>query len=672
MVSCRSTKGASKARRDQINAEIRNLRTLLPISAQDQQGLSYLHSMAIICIFIRKTVFFRADGDSDGVLPLYNDLLEVLPGFIIAATTDGKLLYVSDNVSQYLGFSMVEILQSDSFFSLISSDDVDSVKLHLDNQTAAGSSFMCNMKCSKSVRRRFGGFCPLLLRGRVLDSERHMFVVLCSPTVDRLTDGERLSSREHFQSKHGPDMSFTDLQQSVALHLGYEAEELIGQSWYSMLHPQDLSITASAHTHLMQQGGGDNEEDGEEVEMVFRLQTKSQLWIWIYSRALKLPQNQITCTNYLISETEAMYLRQKLYSSVCSPLPWGPGPCTSQKRPAGDATSAEPRKKIRRISESKTFSIAMERTCENEGDASYDQSFSTPLYSPASSTSSSSPASSSSSPFYSPSSSSSPSPTSSPSFPSSLSLQAFPQSSFDGELHSNSPASFSYPECPAEDALVPEYCSEACESSDCVFHFDDDMLPELVAGVGVALPATEDSGYSSVADQLTSDQLVSVPGSVTPPLCYTEQEQAEISVLAEQISSLARSFDAYRTNIQESDTQSAPCRLNEELLLDNDIIDSILRNWDGETVRTHSDSSWEQSPRIPDTDRLHALSMDVPVNPVPLEPWPSVYRPDCHEENNELYQLNFNLNSNFQQEFAAESMYGVDFPQCSIVWHIVM
>lgn len=54
----RSTKGASKARRDQINAEIRNLKDLLPISDADKSRLSYLHIMSLACMYTRKSVFF--------------------------------------------------------------------------------------------------------------------------------------------------------------------------------------------------------------------------------------------------------------------------------------------------------------------------------------------------------------------------------------------------------------------------------------------------------------------------------------------------------------------------------------------------------------------------------------------------------------------------------------
>lgn len=61
MVPQRSTKGASKARRDHINHEIRNMRALLPIPLVDQKRLSYLHSMAAVCTYIRKSVLLQGE-----------------------------------------------------------------------------------------------------------------------------------------------------------------------------------------------------------------------------------------------------------------------------------------------------------------------------------------------------------------------------------------------------------------------------------------------------------------------------------------------------------------------------------------------------------------------------------------------------------------------------------
>lgn len=37
---------------------------------------------------------------------------------------------------------------------------------------------------------------------------------------------------------------------SVTYHLGYRREELVGQSWYSLLHPEDADLAAAQHRAL--------------------------------------------------------------------------------------------------------------------------------------------------------------------------------------------------------------------------------------------------------------------------------------------------------------------------------------------------------------------------------------------------------------------------------------
>lgn len=55
----KSTKGASKLRRDLINAEIANLRDLLPLPPSTRQRLSQLQLMALVCVYVRKANYFR-------------------------------------------------------------------------------------------------------------------------------------------------------------------------------------------------------------------------------------------------------------------------------------------------------------------------------------------------------------------------------------------------------------------------------------------------------------------------------------------------------------------------------------------------------------------------------------------------------------------------------------
>lgn len=54
----KSTKGASKMRRDLINTEIAHLRDLLPLPSSTRQRLSQLQLMALVLVYVRKSNYF--------------------------------------------------------------------------------------------------------------------------------------------------------------------------------------------------------------------------------------------------------------------------------------------------------------------------------------------------------------------------------------------------------------------------------------------------------------------------------------------------------------------------------------------------------------------------------------------------------------------------------------
>lgn len=54
----KSTRGASKMRRDLINNEIVKLRDLLPLPSTTRQRLSQLQLMALVLVYVRKCNYF--------------------------------------------------------------------------------------------------------------------------------------------------------------------------------------------------------------------------------------------------------------------------------------------------------------------------------------------------------------------------------------------------------------------------------------------------------------------------------------------------------------------------------------------------------------------------------------------------------------------------------------
>ncbi|XP_068442037.1 neuronal PAS domain-containing protein 4A [Clinocottus analis] len=340
----RSTKGASKARRDQINAEIRILKDLLPISEADKARLSYLHIMSLACMYTRKSVFFTQDAGTsleESALSFQelSELMQALPGFLMLLTGEGKLLYLSDSVSEHLGHSMVDLVaQGDSVYDIIDASDHFIMRNNLSTSTSPEMDrlFRCHFNTSKSVRRQSAGNKLVLIRARCLApltaspatgsywTSNPAWVCFCSPLEphpSRSGPGEERESTSTpslaetnlflacFHSQHGRDMRLQTAQDSVSAYLGFDVTALRSCSWYSLLHPQDLSHASAQHRSLLREGG-----EGR-AEMVVRVQTQDQSWVWLYMVLQLQPgENPISSNNYIISESEAWSVRQQLSS----------------------------------------------------------------------------------------------------------------------------------------------------------------------------------------------------------------------------------------------------------------------------------------------------------------------------------------------------------------------
>lgn len=124
----RSTKGASKQRRDAINDRISQIRELLPVSEMTRGRLSQLQVMTLTNSYVAKSNFFSEyccdfDDRSSTVAELF-DFTQSLPGFLLIAGVDGRILYISENVSDYLGSSAVDVMtQMESIYDVIDERD---------------------------------------------------------------------------------------------------------------------------------------------------------------------------------------------------------------------------------------------------------------------------------------------------------------------------------------------------------------------------------------------------------------------------------------------------------------------------------------------------------------------------------------------------------------------
>ncbi|CAL8258260.1 unnamed protein product [Lota lota] len=655
----RSTKGASKVRRDQLNDEIRNMRALLPLRREEQERLSYLHSMAAVCTYIRKSVVLQGVpvGQGPGPSPPYETFLPALHGFILVLSAQGKLVYVSENVAEYLGHSMVDVLQGDTIYGMIEGSDVNTVKAQLesDNCSSTERSFVCCMQTTKAFRLKHGHCCSMLVRGRFRSASRspsrdfvstestsrgeRVFVALCTPTVDRLQGSETGPPNPCFSSVHKPDLRFASVSDSVCYSLGYTAEEMSGRSWYGGLHPEDLQRAADAHQRLVEAN------EGCEVEMVLRLQHKDLSWTWIYTRAANHCDSQsIHCTNYTIGESEALYLVKKVHCSafgrslaeadrcplqaVDVPRPQSRRRCRPaqgfERQRSSDSRGEEPAAKTRRAegwgAEQDVHRVAcVSSSCAGADASPVTMGDSLLLFTPPYS-----PAPSGSSPqneelggdflldlhgYPDPSASS---PESSPCYYPYLHGGPFTHPSPFRSLRAASPGAFEWDSgtrAPLADLhFSPHYGPGPVFVPDCL------SQPDVPGSPGDCY-TLDPEGFAPLGPRhAPPGAAVSSPfGPLTPspsptPLDssqYDDWEHVEISILAQQISSLANSFDLYGTpgraqngGRPASEVPLAACDwpkisslpaaaaaaqpFKHDLVLDDSVIDSLLKELDAE------------------------------------------------------------------------------------------
>ncbi|NXL01187.1 NPAS4 protein, partial [Mesembrinibis cayennensis] len=310
----RSTKSASKARRDQINAELQALRSLLPISVREKERLSYLHTMALVCLRLRGAQLFPPDSAPPAGPALGMELLSLLPGFLLVLSTNGKLVYISENVAQVLGLSVVELLaQGDTVFDILDGrahEDAREKLLLAQEEPGREVTFVSEMRTSKAFRLQHGGNRAVAVHGRFTalhwpaSSTTAAFLALCTPVTQLPADGDPSSQDDLFQSIHILDMTFTDVTESVTYHLGYRREELVGQSWYSLLHPEDADLAAAQHRAVALGAGAGT--------AVLRLLRRDRTWAWLRVSARRDGGGRaITCTSRCLREEEAAYLRAR-------------------------------------------------------------------------------------------------------------------------------------------------------------------------------------------------------------------------------------------------------------------------------------------------------------------------------------------------------------------------
>ncbi|XP_036596086.1 LOW QUALITY PROTEIN: circadian clock protein PASD1 [Trichosurus vulpecula] len=347
---------SEKKRRDQFNVLIQELCSMLQGQGQPikmdkatilQKTIDFLHEQK------EKETQAQAASARGAWKPsiLSNEeftqlMFEALDEFLIALTTEGIIIYVSDNVSSLLGHLPSELVHQ-NILTLLPEQEQKEIFKALSPQTILPTPVTADFLNEKQIE-----FSCHLARGRLnpndpviyeyakffvefkylshvpipscSDFESVVSKVFKSPTDDplclvatvRLTSPQLLKEvctveepGEEFTSRHSLEWKFLFLDHRAPPIIGYLPFEVLGTSGYDYYHADDLESLAKCHEQLMQFGKGKS--------CYYRFLTKGQQWIWLqtqyyitYHQWNSKPEF-IVCTHTVVSYAQVQAERRK-------------------------------------------------------------------------------------------------------------------------------------------------------------------------------------------------------------------------------------------------------------------------------------------------------------------------------------------------------------------------
>uniref|UniRef100_A0A8B9EUL7 Neuronal PAS domain protein 2 n=1 Tax=Amazona collaria TaxID=241587 RepID=A0A8B9EUL7_9PSIT len=346
---------SEKKRRDQFNVLIKELSSMLPGNTRKMDKTTVLEK---VIGFLQKHNEVSAQTEISEIQQdwkpsfLSNEeftqlMLEALDGFIIAVTTGGSIIYVSDSITPLLGHLPCDVLDQNllnflpeqehsEIYKMLSScmlmtDSASSDYLKTDNElefychllrgslnpkefpTYEYIKFVGNFRSYSNVpNSTCNGFDEAVPRAYRTSAGKQ----ICFVATVRLATPQFLKEMciveeplEEFTSRHSLEWKFLFLDHRAPPIIGYLPFEVLGTSGYDYYHIDDLELLARCHEHLMQFGKGKS--------CCYRFLTKGQQWIWLqthyyitYHQWNSKPEF-IVCTHMVVSYADVRVERRQ-------------------------------------------------------------------------------------------------------------------------------------------------------------------------------------------------------------------------------------------------------------------------------------------------------------------------------------------------------------------------
>ncbi|KAK1169649.1 neuronal PAS domain-containing protein 2-like [Acipenser oxyrinchus oxyrinchus] len=310
---------SEKKRRDQFNVLIKELGTMLPGNTRKmdkttvlERTIDFLQKHSVVSSHTQ-TIDINQDWKPSF---LSNEeftqlMLEALDGFLIAVTTDGNIIYVSDSITPLLGHLPSDVMDQ-NLLHFLPEQELSEVYKLLSSHLLVKHPISANYLNSENDLE----FCCHLLLGNLDPKEPPTYEYIkfvghfrsfsnvpssscngfdgaiqrtfrsavgeqvCYVATVRLATPQFIKEMctaeepfEEFTSRHSLEWKFLFLDHRAPPIIGYLPFEVLGTSGYDYYHVDDLEQLVRCHEHLMQFGKGRS--------CCYRFLTKGQQWIWL-------------------------------------------------------------------------------------------------------------------------------------------------------------------------------------------------------------------------------------------------------------------------------------------------------------------------------------------------------------------------------------------------------
>ncbi|XP_061481416.1 endothelial PAS domain-containing protein 1 isoform X2 [Rhineura floridana] len=327
------SRDAARCRRSKETEVFYELAHELPLPHSISSHLDKASIMRLAISFLRTHKLLSsvcADNESEfeNNQQMDNLYLKALEGFITVITQDGDMIFLSENISKYMGLTQVE-LTGHSIFDFTHPCDHEEIRENLSLKNGFGKKnkemsmerdFFMRMKCTVTNRGRTVNLksatwkvlhctgqlkvyntCPPHALCGYKEPLLSCLILMCEPIQHPSNTDIPLDSKMYL-SRHSMDMKFTYCDDRITELVGYHPEELLGRSAYEFYHALDSENMTKSHQNLCTKG--------QVVTGQYRMLAKHGGYVWLETQGTviyntrNLQPQCIICVNNVLSEIE--------------------------------------------------------------------------------------------------------------------------------------------------------------------------------------------------------------------------------------------------------------------------------------------------------------------------------------------------------------------------------